>query len=329
MSRILTITLNPAVDITTTTAAVEPGRKLRCDPPRIDPGGGGVNAARVIKALGGQTTAVVAVAGGTGAMLRTLVEAAGLDAVFLDASGLTRQSFAVHDRTNGGQYRFVLPGPRQDPEFAERAMTAIGGVLGIGDFSYVVASGSLPPGIPDDFYGRLAEMVRARDARMILDTSGAALAAALGRRVFLIRTNRIEAQELAETLGVDAEDPERLARSIVTSGSAEVAIVTGGADGALLFNGEGAVRIRPPPVKVVSPVGAGDSFVGALSFALAEGWSYERACAHGVAAAAAAMLTEATELAHADDIRRLFAKIADLIPRLPGMPQAQMKAGEK
>lgn len=329
MPRILTITLNPAVDITTAAAEVVPGQKLRCDQPRVDPGGGGINVSRVIKELGGETTALVAVGGATGALMRTLIEAAGIDAVFLKASGTTRQSFAVHDRANGAQYRFVLPGPVQDAVFAEHALAAVGDLLAIRDFPYVVASGSLLPGIPDDFYGKLAEVARARGARMILDTSGRSLAGALGGGAYLIRTNRIEACELAQTLNVDPDDPERLARSIVASGSAEAAILTLGADGALLVTKYGSARIRPPHVDVVSPVGAGDSFVGATCFALAEGWRIERACAYGVASAAAAMLTEATELAHRDDINRLFATIEHQIPRLPEEVRGQKKAGER
>lgn len=317
MPRILTITLNPAIDITTTVEEVVPGRKLRCDPPRIDPGGGGVNVSRVIKELGGATTALVAVAGATGVMMQELLEAAAIEMVLVDAAGMTRQSFAVHDRTSGGQYRFVLPGSPQDAAFAERTLAAVRDLLSSGEYPFVVASGSLPPGLSEGFYGDLAEVVRAHGARTILDTSGPALQAALGHGVFLIRTNRHEARELAETLNADPEDPESLARSIVANGSADAVILTLDADGALLVSQHGAVRIRPPAVKVVSPVGAGDSFVGALCFALAEGWSIERTCAYGVAAAAAAMTTEATELAHGDDIKRLFAAIEGDIPRLP------------
>jgi 6-phosphofructokinase 2 len=329
MPRILTITLNPAVDMTTATPEVVPGRKLRCDPPRIDPGGGGVNVSRVIVELGGATTALVAIAGVTGAMIRSLLGAARIDAIFIEAAGMTRQSFAVHDRSGGGQYRFVLPGPTQDAAFAERCLATVGDLLATGMFPYVVASGSLPPGVPDDFYGRLAGVVHGHGARMILDTSGRSLAGALGSGAFLIRTNRIEARELAETLHVDPDDPERVARSIVTSRSAEAAIMTLGADGALLVTDHGTARFRPPHVDVVSPVGAGDSFVAALSVALTDGWPMERACAYGVASAAAAMMTEATELAHRDDVNRMFAAIRDQIAGSARTFQQQMKAGER
>lgn len=329
MSRILTITMNPAIDITTAAPEVVPGRKLRCDPPRIDPGGGGINVSRVIKELGGTSTALVAIAGPTGMTMRELVEAAGIDAVFLDAAGMTRQSFAVHDRTSGKQYRFVLPGPTQDAAFAESALDVITEMLTSGEYAYVVASGSLPPGLPEDFYGNVAAAVCARGARMILDTSGPALRAAIGRGVFLIRINDIEAAELGAMLGADRSSPKNLARSIVASGGADAVIMTIGAEGAILVFGQRTAHIRPPPVEVVSPVGAGDSFVAALCFALSEGWTMEESCAYGVAAASAAMTTEATELAHRDDIDRLYAEIENQIPMPDGALRHRRTAGER
>jgi 6-phosphofructokinase 2 len=322
MPRILTVTLNPAVDITTAVAAVDPGRKRRCEIPRIDPGGGGVNTSRVIKELGGLTTALVAVGGTTGVLMRRLLDDAGIETVYLDAAGMTREDFAIHDRATGLQYRFLLPGPVQDAAFGERALESCRELLATGDFPYVVASGSLPPGLPDDFYASLAGVVREYGARMILDTSGPALQASLSSGVFLIRTNDREARELAEALDADPDDPESLARSMVASGKAEIVIITLGASGALLVAEHGAVRIRSPYVDVISPVGAGDSFVGALCFALAKQWPIERCCAYGVAAAAAAMMTEATELAHRDDIDRLFAEIEDDISGAAGRTPA-------
>lgn len=331
MSRILTVTLNPAIDITTAVKSVVPGQKLRCEIPRIDPGGGGVNSSRVIRELGGDTTALVAVGGTTGALMQRLLNEAGIDAVFLPADGMTRQDFAVHDRATGVQYRFVFPGPVQHAAFAEQTLKACRELLATGAYPYVVASGSLPPGLPDSFYGTLAGVVRDHGSRMILDTSGPALQSALGSGVYLVRTNNIEARELAEMMDADPANPESLARSIVARGSVEIVIMTLGPDGALLATEGDVVRIRSPQVDVISPVGGGDSFVGALSFALAKGWPIERACAYGVAAAAAAMTTEATELAHGDDVKRLFAAIEESHPRLAdtAATRRQSKMGER
>jgi 6-phosphofructokinase 2 len=316
MHRILTLTLNPAIDLTTSVSKMVPGRKLRCEPPRIHPGGGGVNVSRTIKELGGTSVALVAVGGTTGAQMRELLAGAGIDAVFIDAKGSTRQSFAVHDRSTGEQFRFVLPGPTQDNAFAERTLSVLTELLAAGDYRHVVASGSLPLGLPVGFYGSVAEVVNASGARLILDASGPALEAALGRGVFLLRINAGEAQLLAEILNIDPNNPERLCRTIVNERAADVVIVALGAEGALLVSGAGAVRIQSPHVEVASPVGAGDSFVGALTFALSEGWSLESACAYGVAAAAAAVTTEATELARKADVDRLYAGMGGELPNV-------------
>ena len=314
MHPILTLTLNPAIDLTTSVSNMAPGRKLRCDPPQIHPGGGGVNVSRTIKELGGDSTALVAVGGATGAQMRELLADAGLDAVFIDAEGATRQSFAVHDRSSGEQFRFVLPGPTQDEALAERALSVLTEMLAAGDCRYVVASGSLPPGLPVEFYGSVSDIVSASGTRMILDASGPALEAALGRGVFILRTNDGEARLLAEVLNIDPNNPEKLCRAIINERAAEVVIVALGTEGALLVSGAGAVQIRSPKVKVASPVGAGDSFVGALTFALSEGWTLERACAYGVAAAAAAVMTEATELARKADVDRLYIGMGGELP---------------
>lgn len=307
--RILTITLNPAIDMTTAVSTLTPGIKLRCEEPRLDPGGGGINISRVIKELGGASTALVAIAGPTGELMRELLAEAGIDAAFLHAAGLTRQSFAVHDRKTGEQYRFVLPGPNQRPEFAEAILTVVSRLIAERHYDYVAASGSLPPGLPDDYYGRLGDMVAARGARLILDTSGPALKAALGHRIFLVKPDHTEAKTLGDAFGMKTEDPQSLAQLILASNGAEAVVVTLGPDGALLASSSGCLRVRPPKVEVVSAVGAGDSFIGALCLGLARDWPLEQAVAYGVAAAAAAVLTPATELAHKTDVERLYAAV--------------------
>lgn len=309
---VLTITFNPAVDLTTGVGRLVAGPKLRCEAPTIEPGGGGVNVSRVIRELGGTSTALVAVAGATGAWTRELLARAGIEAVYVEACGATRQSFAVHDRSTGEQYRFVLPGDVQDEAFAERALDVLERLLGETPYGYVVGSGSLPPGLPDDFYGRIARIVHDHGARFILDTSGAPLVAAMGRGVFLVKSNHDETRTLAEAYGVAVDAPEALGRRIVDAGDAEVVILTMGADGGMLISAAGVERVRAPKVKVRSKVGAGDSFVGALSHALASEWALGEAFALGVAAAAAAVTTAATELARKPDIEELYARIERL-----------------
>ncbi len=207
---------------------------------------------------------------------------------------------------SGLPYRFVLPGPSVSPAEADAILKRLERIM-MNFKGYVVASGSLPPGVPEDFYGRLAAHTRALGGRFVLDTHGDALRAAARERPFLIRLNHLEAQEL---VGGEADRAAHsLARDLVEGGFAEVAIVALGERGAILSTAQGQIEIRPPHVEMRSGVGAGDSFVGALVFALASGWSIENAARYGVAAAASAVTTEATELCRREDVDAFYAQM--------------------
>ncbi|WP_210725640.1 1-phosphofructokinase family hexose kinase [Arthrobacter silvisoli] len=321
---ILTLTMNPALDISTSADSIYSGHKLRCGSSRIDPGGGGANVARVIHRLGGQAVAMYTAGGTTGDTYRHLMEAEGIPVLVAPVRGSTRQNFTVDELSTGRQFRFVLEGAelsgrewRNCLRLAARAVPAHG---------YVVASGSLPPGAPVDFYARVAQMVRKAGARCIVDTSGLALAAALGEGVFMVKPSR---RELSELVGADLNDERNLmeaASGLIAQGSAEYVALTLGEDGALLASASGAARIAVPPVKVVSAVGAGDSFLAAFVLRLAQGNPPETALRTAVAAGSAAVLTPATELCRREDVERLEA---DMGPAGGGplMPYPATKEG--
>lgn len=310
---ILTVTVNPALDVTTTTARLYPRQKLRCDAPRYDPGGGGVNVSRAIKELGGDSRAFVALGGNTGEHHRQLLERAGFNCDLWELSGATRFSLTVMEQATGLHYRFVLPGPAQEQGESQRMLARLSDIIASG-FNFVVASGSLPPGIDNDFYGRLAASVRAAGSALVLDTHGEALRAALPYRPYLIRLNHFEAQEI---VGGDPNIAAHvLARELIARKVAEAVIVTLGDQGAIVTTNQQQFQIRPPKVVVRSAVGAGDSFVAALTLGLSKGWSLEKASRYGVAAAAAAVTTEATELCKADAVNRYFEEIAGQLERL-------------
>jgi 6-phosphofructokinase 2 len=303
---ILTITLNPALDIASSVDRLLPQQKLRCAAPRLDPGGGGVNVSRAIQELGGSSRAFVALGGRTGDQMKTLLEASGLDCDVWTVAEETRFSFMVMEEATGLHYRFVMPGTPLSPGEADRMLAHLSRHMATGP-AFIVASGSLPPGVPVDFYGQLAVVCREHGARLIVDTHGEALNSAARARPYLIRLNHLEAQEL---VGGTADDAAHtLARRLVEQGLAEAAIVTLGERGAVVASHSGTIEIRPPKVTMRSSVGAGDSFVAALTLGLARGWPLETAARYGVAAAAAAVTTEATELCRRDAVDRFFAQI--------------------
>ncbi|HWA63579.1 MAG TPA: PfkB family carbohydrate kinase, partial [Caulobacteraceae bacterium] len=184
---IATLTVNPAVDVSAEVDRLEPERKLRCEAVRHDPGGGGVNVARVIRRLGGDALAVLAAGGDAGARLSRLLAAEGVETRAVPIAGETREDFTALDRSSGRQYRFVLPGPQLARAELQRIVSQTVGLTP--KPSVVVASGSLPPGAPPDLYGRLARRLARRGVRMALDASGPALAAGLAAGVWLAKPN--------------------------------------------------------------------------------------------------------------------------------------------
>ncbi len=166
MPPIVTLTMNPALDIATSTERVVPTEKLRCTGPRYDPGGGGINVARAVHMLGGDALAVFPVGGLSGEMLADLLECEHVPHNAVRISGITRESLAVFERQSGQQYRFILPGPTIEPHEQERCLDAL--ITNVAGASFLVASGSLPPGVPADFYSRVSALAQAHNLRFVL-----------------------------------------------------------------------------------------------------------------------------------------------------------------
>lgn len=307
MATIATITLNPSIDVSASTEAVEPIRKLRCTGQRREPGGGGINVARVVTRLGGECRAIYPAGGSPGRLLRRLLDQEGVINVAVDAAADTRESFTVLEQQSGQQYRFILPGG----ELAEREWQACLERLGKlkEPPSYVVVSGSLPSGVPADIYGRIARIAAAEGARVVVDASGPALAAAVEAGVFLLKPNL---RELRDLTGQPLDEPaawQAAAADLVRSGRVEVVALTLGDKGAFLAGRELALRAAPVDVDIVSAVGAGDSFLAAMVWRLSRRDSLEEAFRCGAAAGTAALLTPGTELCRREDVERLASQV--------------------
>jgi 6-phosphofructokinase 2 len=307
MELIVTLTPNPAIDISTSVDEVVPIRKLRCAQARRDPGGGGINVARVVRRLGTAVAAIYPAGGVTGELLRQLVEREGVRSLAIGAVNETREDFTVREQKSGEQYRFVLPGlPLSESEW-RACLDALESMEPMPAF--IVCSGSLPPGVPDDFYARVARLAKARGSKLALDTSGKPLARALEEGVHVVKPNLRELREFANMPHADEQASLEAARRLIESGGAEIVALTLAEHGARLVTRDGAVRAEVPDVKAVSTVGAGDSFLGGLVWALANGRTDLEAFRWAVAAGTAAVLNPGTELCHAEDVVRLFEQV--------------------
>jgi len=309
-STTVTLTMNPTLDIGLTVARLVPDQKLRSESVRRDPGGGGVNVARGIHRLGGEVCALFTGDEALGPRLAQLLEEEGVPCRRLPVKEDLREGFSVRVEKSGELFHFVLPGPELTADEAQHALEA---ALSFEPRPrYLVASGSLPPGVDDDFYARLAHGAAQRDIRLVLDSHGAPLEAALRQGVYLIKPNMREFAELSGEEPGDERDTRAQAREVLRRYKLEVLIVTLGDKGALMTTRDEQLRFRPPETRTVSPVGAGDSFLAVCVHRLARGDSLREACKGGVAGAAAAVMTPATGLFELEELERILEKTEEL-----------------
>ena len=301
---IVTLTMNPTVDVASEADGVRPGHKIRTTRERLDPGGGGVNVTRVIGELGGTSVAVIASGGITGRYLQELLDEHGITWVNVPIAGRTRLCGNVHDRRDNQEYRFVPEGPLVGEAEWRGALTALDAM----QWQWLVGSGSLPRGVPDDFYVHTARLAARRGGYFVLDTSGPALRAALGAGVALLKPSLSELEYLAghpipkRTYQADA------ARQLVQGGAARMVALTLAEEGALLALPDRVIHMPAPPVPVRSSVGAGDGFVAAMVLSLARGDSPEDALAWGIAAGAAVTASDGTASLRPEVVAALFAQ---------------------
>ncbi|MBS4149158.1 1-phosphofructokinase family hexose kinase [Stutzerimonas balearica] len=305
MTRIATLTLNPAMDLAVRTPRVVATEKLRCSAPRHDPGGGGINVARVVSTLGGDALAVYPAGGPFGEMLRRALDAIGLAHLPVAISGDTRESFTVDEQASGLQYRFVLPGPRLSEQERLGCLAALRGLHPAP--AYLVVSGSFTPGIEPSFFDELLALAGQVGARLVVDLSGEPLAYAARRGgAYLIKPSLNELASLIGRMPESEREQEGALRELIAAGAAEVIVLSLGAAGALYASGDRLERIAAPSVPMVSAVGAGDSMLGAVVLALAQGRELGDAVRYGVAAGAATVMRPGTQLCLREDVERLF-----------------------
>ncbi|AKH43142.1 6-phosphofructokinase 2 [Altererythrobacter atlanticus] len=309
MPTIATLTMNPTIDVAYEVNQVRHTHKMRGRKANYDPGGGGINVARVFGRLQGNANCYYLSGGAAGAMLDVLLNQRCFVRKPIQIAGNTRIATNIFERSTGHEFRFVPPGPEVTAAEADACLSALAEAEG----QFLVASGSLPPGVPVDFYAKVGEIARKRGIRMVLDSSGDALRAGLSAgNVYLVKPSE---SELAGLVGRDldtVEEIESAALQVVESGQAEMVAVTLGANGAMLVSNTGSLFLPSLKVEVKSATGAGDSFLAAMLYRLAVGDDPPDAFRYGMAAGAAAAITAGTDLCFPEDIERFHAQYADI-----------------
>ena len=316
MQDLITLTLNPAVDVSTSVETVTPVHKLRCSAGVWHPGGGGLNVARVAQRLGSRALAIYPCGGVMGEALAALLQAEHLPHHAVPIAQETRQNFSIHESSTGQDFRFVLPGPTLSESELNACQEAF--LHHMPSATHAVISGSLPPGVPDDCYAQLSRRAQALGHRVMLDASGAALKHALQAGVELVKPSL---RELSDLVGHPLEQESEwraAAASLVEQHQAEVVALSLGEQGALVVTRHQHWRAQALPVTVRSTIGAGDSFLGGWL----HGWRHpegqtmqdeqarlQTAFRWAMATAASAVSSYGTALCEPDHVKALLSQV--------------------
>lgn len=303
MDRIITITFSPCIDKSTSVPSLIPEKKMKCAAPKLEPGGGGINVARATMKLGGNPMAIYPAGGYTGKHFNDLMAKEKVPSVVIETVNETRENIIVLDESSNQQYRFGMPGTLLNENEWRKLLLAIEEAE---NAKFIVASGSLPPGVPPDIFARIASIAKRKNSKLILDTSGEALSQAIKEGVYLLKPNLGELSSLVGKDYLQPDDIAAAARQLIENGNCEVVVVSMGEAGALLVTRDLEEKIVPPKIERKSTVGAGDSMVAGIVFSLCNGKTILEAAQYGVACGTAATMNPGTELCHKEDADRIF-----------------------
>ena len=306
MSKIITITFNPAIDKSTRVEKLIPEKKLNCELPIYEPGGGGINVARAIKKLGGEATAIYLAGGYSGIRFTELLNDASIETIITKTQNDTRENLVVVEVATNKQFRFGMPGLEV---YESEWQALLKSIEKIDKVDFIVASGSLPEGIPTDIFARIALIAQKKNAKYIVDTSGEALTRAVEAGVYMIKPNLGELSSLVRIEQLNIDSVGIMARKLIEKGKCEAVTVSMGADGAMLVTKDLMVSIKPPKVDIKSTVGAGDSMVAGIVLSLSKNKSLIESVQYGVACGTAATMNEGSELCRKEEAERLYELI--------------------
>ncbi|MBF4517199.1 1-phosphofructokinase family hexose kinase [Flavobacterium sp. ANB] len=299
---IVTLTVNPSVDKSTHFSGLIAEQKIRCKDPQFDAGGGGINVSKAIARLRGSSLAVFASGVPIGEMLKDLIKQEKIESEVIETKTPTRENFiAVDDHTNS-QYRFGFSGGSLSEDESKQVLETISKLKP----KFLVASGSLNEGLDDNFYQKVAEIAKTSNSKLIVDTSGEALKKVLETGAYLIKPNVGELAKLVGVERLEMEEVNEAAKKIIANGGAEIVVVSLGPQGAVLVTKDDYEYVPAPNVAKKSTVGAGDSMVGGMVWALSQNKSLKEVIRWGVACGSAATMNEGTQLFKYEDANRLF-----------------------
>jgi len=306
MSKIITITLNPAIDKSTSVDQLLPEKKMRCNQPIFQPGGGGINVSRALHKLGTTSSCIYFAGGFAGEYFSKLLVQESINIIPIKSKGDTRENFIVFDQKNKLQYRFGMPGIIVDDE---ECMFMLNTIEKLNDVAFIVLSGSIPIGVSIDLISKIGKLAKHNSAKFILDTSGQALIDGIAAGAFLIKPNLSELQILCNKEIIGLEDIPSIGRELMGKHPIENMVVSLGKDGAIVFTANETFQITPPNIVALSTVGAGDSMIAGIVHGFYHKWSVLDSVKHGIACGTATTLQPGTTLFNPGDISTLLSEV--------------------
>ena len=299
---ILTITLNPTIDKSTSVEKIIPDSKLRCTVAKNEAGGGGINVSKALQKLKTENIALFTAGGIIGRLLQKLLQQDHVPMHVIEVDKETRENLIVLETSTNKQYRFNMPGQEADQQVLDDVLAYIQN----NKFEFIVGSGSILPGLPADAYAQIARAAKLSGAKFILDTSGDALETAVIEGVYMLKPNIGELAKLSSITWLETDKVEEAARKLIDEGLVELVAVSMGKDGAILVSKDEAYRVPVPEVEKKSTVGAGDSMVAGMVHMLAKHKPLQQVICFGVACGTAATLNEGTQLFDPEDVETLY-----------------------
>jgi 1-phosphofructokinase family hexose kinase len=303
---IYTLTLNPAIDRELTVLDVEFDSVLRASQLRVDLGGKGFNVSRLLKNMGVSSTAVGFLGGHAGELLQDGLQNLGISTDFVLIVGETRTNVSIVTESHSHYIKVNETGPSVGADKQTELLDKIDALAKCGD--WWVLAGSSPPGVADDFYARVVKVLNNHEARVILDASGESLRLGCAERPYLVKPNTEEVHALTgmpmKTLAEIA-----VAATEIRKMGAQNVIISMGKVGALLQTSKDTWLAFSPKIKEKNPIGAGDSIVGGLVWALSQGIALEESLKWGVASGTATASLDGTEVGSRSLIEEIFPQV--------------------
>jgi len=303
MSKVITVTFNPCIDKSAVIKVLMADKKMYCSEPKFEPGGGGINVARVINRLGGEAVAVFPAGGYTGEYFTHLLKKENVPTVIVHIEHSMRENVIVLDESTNNQYRFGFPGAKLHEHEWKKCLEVIDDIR---DAKYIVASGSIPEGVPEDIFARLAVIAKRKNMRLVIDTSSEALEKAFDEGVYMLKPNIGELRMLVGRPELPIHEIPAAGRQIISKRKCEVLVISMGKEGAMLLTKDTEFIVKSPEARKHSTVGAGDSMVAGIVLQLSRGKTIQEAFLYGVAAGTAATMNPGTELCYLRDADELY-----------------------